>query len=193
MDKRVLVIGGPTGSGETTISEILIKKYPLFKKLVTATSRSIRSGEQEGINYYFFSKEQFKKEIAKDNILEHTHIKSRDVYYGCYRPDLETKISQDYNIIVNTDIIGVNFYKKNFNATSIFLMPDSLSSLRGRIRNRNPEIADEELEKRMGDARNEVEKEKPDYDYTVINADGKMEKAIEEIISILKKEGYNLN
>jgi len=190
--KRVLVIGGPTGSGESTITNEIIKKFPVFARLVTATSRKPRNKEQHGIDYYFFSKEEFEKNIEDGNILEYTFIKNRDTYYGAYKPDLDEKIAKGLNVIANVDIVGARYYKKNYDATTIFIKPKSTEELKGRLKNRDKNIDSEELKKRIRNAENEIEKEMSFYDYVVVNADRKLEEAIEKTIEILKKEGYIL-
>ena len=191
-NKKVLVIGGPTGSGETTITNEIIKLFPVFTRLVTATSRKPRNGEQDKTDYYFFSKKEFEKQIGAGNILEHTYIENRDTYYGAYKPDLDEKISKGLNVIANVDIVGARYYKENYNATTLFIKPKSIDELRSRLLSRDKNIDQEELNKRIKNAENEIEKEMPFYDYIVINADGKLEAAIEEIIDILKKENYTL-
>src|SRR3989338_7616789 len=118
--KNILIISGPTGSGESTVTDLLIKKYPIFKRLVTATSRRPRLKEKNGRDYYFFSKAEFKKLIATGQIIEYTYIKNRDTYYGTYLPDLKKKLTAGYNLVANTDWVGTKFYTKHYRATSIF-------------------------------------------------------------------------
>lgn len=190
--KRVLVFGGPTGAGETTITKEIIKRYPNFRKLVAATTRNMRTGEQEKVDYHFMSKEEFQDEIKKGNIIEHTYIENRDTYYGSYKPDLDKKIDAGLNVIVNVDIVGAKYFKENYNATTIFIKPESLDELKGRFTKRDPNISSKEIEKRIQNAKEEMEKEMSFYDHVVTNSDGKLESAIEDIIDILKKENYSL-
>ena len=190
--KRVLVIGGPTGSGESTITNAIIKRFPIFTRLVTATSRKPRNGEKDKIDYYFFSKEEFEKQIGDGNIIEYTFIKNRDAYYGTYKPDLDEKIAKGFNVIVNVDIVGAKYYKENYNATTIFIRPESIEELRERLANRDKNIDPEELNKRIENAENEIKNEMDFYDYVVVNANGKLEEAIEKTSDILKKEDYSL-
>jgi len=190
--KRVLVIGGPTGSGETTITNEIIKQFPIFTRLVTATSRRPRNGEKNKIDYYFFSKDNFEKNITNEKIIEYTYIKNRDTYYGTYKPDLDEKIAKGFNVIVNVDIVGAKYYKDNYDATTIFIKPESIEELGGRLLNRDKNISPEELNKRIKNAENEIENEMNFYDYVVTNANGKLEEAIEKTADILKKERYSL-
>ena len=188
MNKKVLIIGGPTGSGESTITKELMKKYPFFQKLIAATSRPMRSNEKE-TDYYFFSKEHFEKEIEKENIIEYTYMQDRGVYYGTYKPELEKKLKLG-SIIANVDHVGVKYFKKNFNALAIFIKPESIGSLKKRLIKRNPEITEGELLLRLNNAKAELANEECFYDFSVVNKDGKLAEALTEIEQILKNNGY---
>ena len=191
--RHVVVIAGPSGSGESTITNEVVERYPTeVRRLVTATTRSPRAGERNGKDYYFFSKEEFEEEREKGNIPECTYIKNRDTYYGSYLPDLKRKLDEGYIVIVNPDIVGAKYYKEHFAAASIFIVPDSIDTLERRIRERNPELPEEEVVKRKENARAEMEHERSFYDYVVTNADGELNKTVSEVIAILKKEGYTL-
>lgn len=185
--KRVIVIGGPTGSGESTITNALVAQFPNFTRLVTATTRPMREGEVDGVDYYFFSKEKFLREIESGNILEHTYISNRDIYYGSYRPDLEKKLSDGKVVIVNPDIVGAKFYKQNFGALTIFIEPQSIETLATRLKKRNPDMSEMELGQRLENARQELEQEKPFYDVIIRNEDGKLSEAIEKSAAVIKK------
>ncbi|MFZ2188440.1 MAG: hypothetical protein WAV73_02690 [Candidatus Moraniibacteriota bacterium] len=193
MNKRVLIISGPTGCGESTITNEIIKRFPIFKRLVAATTRSMRAGEQEAIDYYFLSEEKFKDEIIKENIIEHTYVKNRDVYYGSYKPDLDKKIASGFNIIANPDIVGTKYFKENYSATTIFIKPDFIQNIKKRILNREPEITNEELSRRLVNAEAEIKNEMPLYDFIVTNKQDRLQEAIDEIVEILKKENYKLS
>ena len=136
---------------------------------------------------FFFSKQEFENEIKKGNILEHTYIANRDTYYGTYKIDLEDKLAKGYNIIVNPDIVGAKFYKKNYNAVTIFIKPESLDDLKKRLIKRDPDILDEELQKRLDNAEKEIKNDESFYDYSIINEEGKLSKAIAKTAEIIKK------
>ena len=190
--KKILVIAGPTGVGESTITKKIIKKYPIFKKLVTATTRKPRLNEKNKIDYYFFTKKKFKEEIDKKNITEYTYVKSRDVYYGSYKLDLNKKLKKGFNIIVNPDIVGAKFYKKYFNATTIFITADSLKDIEKRLVSRDSKISKIELKKRMANAKLEIENEAYFYDYIIKNRQGKIRDTINKIEKIIKNKKYKL-
>lgn len=183
---RVIVIGGPSGSGESTITQAILAHFPNFTRLVTATTRPIRDGEKDGVDYYFFSKERFQRELFAGNILEHTYIKNRDTYYGSYKPDLEKRLSKGKIVIVNPDLVGAKFYKENYGALTLFIVPDSIENLRKRVRNRSRDISEEELDRRMENAQHEIDYERPYYDYTVENTEGKLDEAIAQVKAIIE-------
>jgi guanylate kinase len=183
---NIFIISGPTGTGESTITNEIIKRFPNFTRLVTATSRSPRLNEKNGVDYYFFSKQDFENEIHQGNILEHTYVANRDTYYGTYKLDLEDKLAKGFNLIINPDIVGTKFYKINYNAVTIFIKPNSLEDLKMRLLKRDPNITDDELQKRLGNAEDEIKNDEKFYDYSVINEEGKLEEAIEKVTEIIK-------
>lgn len=192
--KQVVVISGPTGSGESTITNELVRLYPKkVQRLVTATTRPPRAGERNGEDYYFFSKEEFNQATLDGRIPEYTYIKNRDTYYGSYAPDLDAKLAAGSIIVVNADIVGAKFYKERYGATTIFIIPENIKALERRIRDRSPELTEEEIAHRRDNAKKEIQTEQAFYDHTVVNADGKLSEAIDAVVSILKKEGYGLS
>lgn len=191
-ERRIIVIAGPTGSGESTITNAIVERFSKVKRLVTATSRAPRSGEIQNVHYYFFSKEDFLAKVDTGDILEVNYQADRDVYYGTYAPDLHQKLDAGYLIVVNPDIVGARYYKKEYNATTIFIEPRSVEELRARIEKRNPEMSTEELNRRMEYAERELKEEKPFYDYVIQNGDGELDSAIEQVVAVLQKEGYTL-
>lgn len=190
--KRILVIAGPTGVGESTVTKEIITRYPVFTRLTTATTRAPRAGERNEIDYYFFSNEEFERLIASGDIIEYQNNRDTNVYYGSYKADLEKKLAHGFNLIMNVDIVGAKYYKEQHGATTIFLLPDSWDNIEKRLREREPDMDPAELANRLAYARREADEESPYYDYKVVNAQGKLAETIETITEILKKEGYRL-
>lgn len=193
MQRQVVVIAGPTGSGETTVTNEIVKRFPgRAKRLVTATTRPPRAGEKSGTDYYFFTKDEFTRLKDKGDILESTYIPNRDTYYGTYAPDLTKRIESGEIVIVNPDIVGARYYKTRYDAVTIFIAPESIDALARRIRERNPELPDAEIAKRRINAEEEIVNEQSFYDYVVKNVDGKLEETVRTVVDILNKEGYTL-
>ncbi len=189
--RRVVVIAGPTGSGETTFTHELILAYPNFVRLVTATTRPPRPGEREGYDYYFLSKEKFFEEVQEGTIPEYTHVRNRDAWYGTYLPDLNKKLEEGKTVIVNTDLKGAQYYKKHHHAITIFIQPKSLDVLRRRIMRRDPTISKEEVDNRMKQALDEIHHAENHYDFVVWNTDGEFVDTISRVVEILKLQGYD--
>src|SRR3989344_116841 len=185
-------IDGPSGSGKNTVIDTLLRRFEKCSLLVNATTRVLREGEREGEDYHFQSEDSFKKGIESGDILEYRHVPSLQTYYGTYKPDLEMRIARGNIVLAHKDIIGARYLKEHYNAVTIFLLPESIESLERRIRARNPGMSPSELAERMKMVKREVEEEAPHYDYRVVNADGKLEETINDVIAILKKEGYTL-
>lgn len=193
MQKRqVVVIAGPSGSGETTFTNELILAYPNFVRMVSATTRKPRLGERDGVDYYFMNDQEFFEAVQAHLIPEYIFIKERNVYYGTYLPDLEKKLSEGKTIIVNTDLSGARYYKRHFHAVTIFIRPKSLDVLRDRFKRRDPHISEKEIELRLKQAYQEIVDAKDNYDHMVFNTDGEFSDTIMHVVEILKKEGYQV-
>lgn len=190
--KKIAVIAGPSGSGKNAIIGVILARYPDCARAVSATTRSPRPGEVNGVDYYFFTQEKFDAEMALGHIPEHRFVPALGTYYGTYLPDLEEKMKQHSIVFAQVDIEGAKLLKERYGATTIFIMPESLEQFRGRLRARNPEWSDKEFDARMKITEEELRVHAPQYDYRVTNADGALQETAEEVIAILQKEGYHL-
>lgn len=190
--RQVVVIAGPSGSGKNAIIGEILRKYANCSRLVTATTRAKRPNETDGVDYHFFSEERFDKELAAGNIPEHRFVPGLGTYYGTYIPDLDKQVAEGKIVFAQVDIEGARYLKQKYNAVTIFIMPESVGQFKMRLRARSPEWSKKELEERMNITEEELRVHAPQYDYRVVNADGMLPQTAEEIVAILKKEGYNL-
>jgi len=189
--KSVLVVAGPAGSGKDSIITELIRRYPTrFEFAVNATTRKPREGERDGVNYHFMTNEQFKKELAVGNIPEHYYRPETDTYYGTYQPDIEKRIAGGKIIASQIQIVGARYLKERYNATTLFIMPSRMDEYEKRIRSRAP-MSDAEWKERREHTEREISEDAPWYDYCIMNEDGKLTEAVDEVVAILKKEGYS--
>jgi guanylate kinase len=188
--RQVVVIAGPSGSGETTFTEELMLAYPHFTRAVSATTRAPREGEREGEDYYFMTKEKFFEEVQAGNITEHTYVKNRDAHYGTYLPDLEKRMASGKTVIVNTDLSGAKFFKEHYDALTVFIKPKTMGVLYDRLLRRDPSIAKEEVISRLLNAAQEMMEAENKYDYVVFNDDGEFADTILRIVEKLRNEGY---
>ena len=193
MAKQVVVIAGPSGSGKNAIISAIVREHANYVRLVTATTRHPRPNEVDGVDYHFFSQERFDAEMSSGNIPEHRYVPSLDTYYGTYLPDLEKKIKAGKIVFAQVDIEGARLLKERYGATTIFIMPESLEQFRGRLRARNPEWSEKEFDARMKITEEEMRVHSPQYDYRVVNADGALQETVQQVMEILRKEGYTLS
>ncbi len=194
-NRHVVVIAGPSGSGKNSILQAFLERFKNCARLVTATTRAPREGEREGVDYYFFSQEKFKEEMEKGMIPEHRFVSALGTYYGTYVPDLEKKLASGRIVLAQVDVEGAegaSMFKERYGAVTIFVTPGSTEEFERRVRARNPSMSEDELQKRMRIAEKEMRDYANKYDYQVMNADGKLNEAVEQVVAILKKEGYNL-
>lgn len=192
MQKQVVVIAGPSGSGKNALLQALLKRAGNYARLVTATTRHSREGEKDGVDYIFISVDAFRRGLIDGTIPEHRFIPTLGTYYGIYLPNLEKQLAEGRIVLAQVDIVGAKLLKKLYGATTIFLMPASPQEFERRVRARNPNMSPDELKERMRIAQTEMDEHSKEFDYRIQNADGKLEEAVEEVIAILKKEGYTL-
>lgn len=188
---KIIVIAGPTCSGESTITRRVMEIIPRTEKVITTTSRKIRPREKNNIDYHFISKQEFERKIQANEFLEYIKIPNRGDYYGTDKKEIEDKLKQGINVILNLDWQGAEFMKKNYLGTiTIFIQPDSLDVIKQRLHRRDPNISQQEIQHRIENAQQEI-KDAKHYDYVVINYDGKLNQAIQQVVEIIQKELIN--
>lgn len=189
--KHVVVIAGPAGSGKNSILSEILRRCPNTTRMVSAVTRAPRPGEKDGIDYHFMSNARFKEEIEKGTILEHYYRRETDTYYGTYKPDIDSRIASGKVVLCQLQIVGAQYFKEHYNATTLFIMPPSADAFEKRIRSRSP-MSDVEWGERAAITAHEIKVDAPWYDYRIVNEDGKLKEAVDETIAILTKEGYTL-
>ncbi|WAH35502.1 guanylate kinase [Alicyclobacillus dauci] len=162
----LFVLSGPSGAGKGTVCKALIEtKFPM-KVSVSVTTRAPRTGEQEGVNYFFRSVEQFQEMIAADELLEWAKV--YDNFYGTPRSFVDEQLENGNDVLLEIDIQGAMQVKQRFpDGVFIFLIPPSQAELESRILGRGSETQ-ESFNKRTSAARQELQKMR-EYDYVVVN------------------------
>jgi len=181
---QIIVISAPSGAGKGTIIKELLKNDNKKRWLsVSATSREKRNGEEEGVNYYYLTKEEFEKRIKEDFFLEYTNYAGN--YYGTPKKYIKEKLEKGIDVILEIEIEGATNIKKLIpEALFIFIMPPSLKELVKRLKNRGTE-SNEKILKRFHEAYKEIN-EVTKYNYVVVN--DKVEVAVDKIEAIIKAE-----
>ena len=183
-DKGLLIVlSGPSGVGKGTVCGLLRKHDTHIQYSISATTRSPRKGEEDGVNYFFKSQEDFKNMIENNELLEWAQYV--DNYYGTPRHYVQETISKGQDVILEIEVQGALQVKENFpEGVFIFLMPPNLKVLRERIEGRGTETKDL-IDSRMTIAKEEIEL-MDKYDYVVENDE--VEAAVERIKSIVTAE-----
>lgn len=179
----LFVVSGPSGVGKGAIREKIFEIFPDLIYSVSVTTRSLRKGEREGIDYYFVSESEFEK-MTKANKFAEWALVHGD-YKGTPLNFLIDKLQKGEDVLLEIDVQGAMQVKKKFpEGIFIFIAPPSWKDLEERLRERRTE-AKEDLEKRLKDARNEMSYMQS-YNYLVVNDDIKV--AIKKLESIIIAE-----
>ena len=181
-EKYLFVVSGPSGTGKDTVVASLLKKHPEIQHTVSATTRTPREGEKDGINYHFMTVADFEDHLAHDQIVEHT--KYCQNYYGTLRSEIEGRMALGIPVILVIEVEGAGNIKKMYpGATTIFVLPPDMEELERRLRNRGTEN-EETIQRRLKRAETEIARS-ADYDEHVVN--DVVDTCAEEIYSIIQK------
>lgn len=166
---KLIVFSGPSGSGKTSIVKKMLNKYPnLFGFSISATTRSKRSNEVNGKDYYFISKDEFIQRIKNDEFIEWEEVYD-GFYYGTLKSEIDRLHQQGKHVLFDIDVEGGLNIKKMYanKVLSVFVMPPSIEDLRKRLELRKTEN-EEMFNKRVKKASKEIEKS-VFFDAIVIN------------------------
>lgn len=179
----LIVISGPSGAGKGTICKALLEKRDDLYISVSATTRSPRKGEVDGVNYHFFTKDQFKEGIKNGDFLEYAEVYGN--YYGTPKSGVQELLDSGKNVILEIDIQGALKVKETMeDGVFIFILPPSMEELKSRIIGRGSET-EESLMTRFKSAYQEINYVSK-YNYAVIN--DTVDAAVNKIEGILLAE-----
>lgn len=177
---NLYVVAAPSGTGKTSLVKALTSTMSHIEVSISHTTRAMRPGEKDGVNYFFIDKAQFKQMVAQGDFLEHADV--FDQCYGTSKRWVENTLQRGIDVILEIDWQGHQQIKRLLPQTiSIFLLPPTLADLRERLTKRNqdhPEV----IEKRMADVRETVS-HVDEFDYLVMNDD--FDRALEDLITII--------
>lgn len=175
---KLIIVSAPSGCGKSTIiGHIMDEGTRDLQFSVSATNRAPRPGEVHGVNYYFLSDDEFRTRVANGEFVEFEEVYPGR-FYGTLRTEIEERLAQGHNIILDIDVKGGVNVKKQFGdrAMSIFIEPPSVDELRRRLEGRATDST-EVIDQRVGRAEYELTFA-PQYDHVVVNDD--LDTAIKE-------------
>jgi guanylate kinase len=186
---KLILFCGPSGSGKTTIVHHLLKKFPMMRFSVSATTRPKRENETDGIDYHFLSPEEFRTKIANNEFLEWEEV-YKDRYYGSLKSEVDRILSEGNIALFDIDVVGGLNIRKNYGRQllDVFVMPPSVDELHKRLVARATED-EESLRKRLDKAEEEMHAAFQ-FNHVIVNID--LQKAIQEaeekVLAFLEEE-----
>ena len=179
---RLIVFSAPSGCGKgTMLAEIL--KNEKFRCSVSATTRSPREGEIDGVNYHFLTREDFESRINAEQFLEHAEYCGN--YYGTLMSEVDSYLDKGINVILEIEVQGaMKIREKRQDAVFIFVAPPSVGELRRRLNKRGTED-EETIEKRVSEAAGEIAQAEK-YDYVIVN--DALEDAVRDFFAVIRAE-----
>ena len=180
----MIVLSSPSGAGKTTLTRRLLSENPHMSMSVSATTRQPRSGEVDGVDYYFVDKRRFEEMREQGEFLEHARV--FDNYYGTPRGPVETALGQGRDIIFDIDWQGAQQLTQAAadDLVKIFILPPDMNELEDRLRSRAQD-SDEVIAKRMSKSESEIS-HWAEYDYVIVNDE--LDEALERLRTVLEAE-----
>jgi guanylate kinase len=180
-----VLISGPSGVGKDAILKRLVQRHDSMYVVVTATTRSPRPGEQNGVDYHFVSSAEFQEMIDRDLLLEFAEVYGN--MYGVPKGLIRTALGEGRDVALRTDIQGAETIKQKVeDAILIFLTPPSLASLQSRLQFREAETS-AEMNRRLQEASHEIAQANR-FDHIILNEDGKLDECADRIDAIITAE-----
>ena len=181
MEKKLLIFSAPSGSGKSTIINWLMQHPDLHLAFsISCTSRAPRGTEQNGVEYFFLTPEEFRERIANNEFLEYEEV-YKDRFYGTLKQQVENQLQKGENVVFDLDVKGGCNIKRFYGdrALSIFIQPPSIDALRQRLVGRATD-APEVIEDRLARASYELTFA-PQFDRVVVNDD--LDTATDELVA----------
>lgn len=182
---RLFILSGPSGVGKDALLAALRPWEQAPQVAVTATTRPQRPGEVEGVHYYFWGEAEFQRRRSQGELLEWAQVYGN--FYGVPRAPVAQALAGGQDVLIKTDVQGAATIRALApQAVAIFLAPSSLTELEERLRQRRSE-APFDLKLRLQTARQEMER-LPEFDYVVVNTQGRLEAALAQVKAIITAE-----
>ena len=177
---KLIVLTGPSGVGKGTLVKSLLDRNPQLHLSISATTRKPRSGELDGVDYYFVTTAKFKQMMAEDRLLEWAEYAGN--YYGTPKEPVATKIANGKLVLLEIELLGARAIERSYpDALRLFILPPSLEELEQRLRSRGKDSEDA-IAKRLERSKIEIAAQN-EFDLQIVNDN--LEKALAEIESAI--------
>lgn len=187
MQHGLFIVSAPSGAGKTSLVKALVEQSPSVGVVVSHTTRAIRDGEVDGVNYHFAARDAFETMIAAGQFVEHAEVFGN--LYGTSRAAVDAVVAGGQHAILEIDWQGAAQVRASSpDARSIFILPPSTGELRARLTQRGQDDQ-ATIERRMGDARSEMS-HFHEFDYVVVN--DVFDNGLAELKAIVAGEGEAL-
>jgi guanylate kinase len=178
---RVVVITGPSGVGKGTLIRSLLEAMPALQLSVSATTRMPRTGETQGAQYHFMSRDEFERHVADGDFVEHAAYAG--ARYGTLRSDQQTRLASGQPVLLEIEVQGARQVRETMpEALQVFIAPPSVDALRARLIGRGADTPDQ-IEARLRTAEGEL-KAQGEFAHVVVN--DRLEDAVDELVEIVR-------
>ena len=183
--KFIVAVTAPSGAGKTTVIGRLLQRGDNYRYSVSATTRPRRGGEEHGRDYFFMDRKEFERGIEAGEFAEWAEVHGN--LYGTLKSQIDQVLAAGHYVLMDVDIQGARSLRQVYSdGVYIQLIPPSMDELRRRLATRGTED-DAALQKRLDNAVKEIE-EMDKFDYLVVNRQGYIDQAVEEIERIVERE-----
>jgi guanylate kinase len=177
---KVVVITGPSGVGKGTLIQALQDRVPGLELSVSATTRSPRPGERDGVAYHFLTREEFSERVAAGDFVEHADYSGNS--YGTLRSELERRLADGIPVVLEIEVQGARQVREQMpDALQVFISPPSREALRERLLSRGTDTP-EQVDRRLETADAELEAQ-PEFAQVVVN--DRLQDAVEQLVHIV--------
>jgi guanylate kinase len=188
VDRRglLIILSSPSGAGKSTLARKLMEWDPSIRFSISATTRSMRTGEVEGKDYYFLSKEKFVESVKQDEMLEYAEVFGN--FYGSPKKPVTAALEAGRDVLFDVDWQGAQQIRNSAlgrDVLSVFILPPSIAELERRLRFRGQD-SDEVISKRMSKSQDEIS-HWAEYDFVLVNRDlQETEEKLRKIVSAMR-------
>ncbi|MBI5728205.1 MAG: guanylate kinase [Candidatus Magasanikbacteria bacterium] len=181
---KLVIISSPSGGGKNSVINALLRDFSGSTRLVTTTTRSMRPGEADGVDYYFIARNEFERKLAAGDFLEHNVYAGH--YYGTDRHRLEAQLMAHPLVFSQIEVNGKHqLSRAGVRHLAIFLLPENFDVLRARILARGG-LRPEVIERRLAIAREEI-MASIDYNHRIVNREGHLDETVATIRDLLRQ------